>query len=255
MQNTCSYSIPAWSQNLASFRVELLELELEKPDLQLPSPPPLRALPGQRDKGRFTARQTTHELLDGVAPSPGHLFKLAFTVAAKRSRVLGNHTQRPDFKGDDETICSGLRLVPASRPLVLPAPSGKSPERAGKVEAAGIEPAFVGHPETLQMEGLWERWVSPELPRNIKLGQIRRTVGLLSPEEWRDLDQGGAKPSTRLACTSGFAAGRRKHPAFEGDDCVFLTVRWMQRLLRTLGARKTGRRQLPPRFPSSSSAD
>jgi hypothetical protein len=138
--------------NLASLRLELLELELEKPDLQLPGPLPLRALPGQRDKGRFTARHTTHELLDGIAevakaasrkpkavstrawndarktagredlPTASAIcrrlsvgwplvLKLAFTAPAKRGRVLGRHTQRPDFKGDDETICSGLRLV------------------------------------------------------------------------------------------------------------------------------------------------
>ena len=53
--------------NLASLRLELLELELEKPDARVPGPLPLRALPGQRDHGRFAARHTTHELLDGVA--------------------------------------------------------------------------------------------------------------------------------------------------------------------------------------------
>jgi hypothetical protein len=31
--------------------------------------------------------------------------------------------------------------------------------------------------------------LSPELPRNIKLGQIRRTVGLLSHEAWHRLGE------------------------------------------------------------------
>ena len=35
-------------------------------------------------------------------------------------------------------------------------------------------------------------------------------------------------------------ARQEEHEAFEGEDCVFLTVRWMQRLLRAVGARKTG---------------
>jgi hypothetical protein len=138
--------------NLASLRLELLALELEKPDHRRLGPLPLRALPGQRDHGRFAARHTTHELLDGVAevarvasatpetvstrewdkgkiaagrddlPTASAIcrrlgvvwplvLKLAFAPAATRGRVLGNHTQRPDFKGDDETIYSGLRLV------------------------------------------------------------------------------------------------------------------------------------------------
>jgi len=138
--------------NLASLRLELLAQELEKQDANSPGPLSLRALPGQRDHGRFTARQTTHVLLDGVAevaaaassqpktvstrewdegravagrtdlPTASTIrrrlgiswplvLRLAFTAPAKRSRVLGNHTQRPAFKGDDETILSGLRLI------------------------------------------------------------------------------------------------------------------------------------------------
>ena len=31
--------------------------------------------------------------------------------------------------------------------------------------------------------------MSPELPPNIKLGQLRRTVGLLPSDEWRGLDE------------------------------------------------------------------
>jgi hypothetical protein len=140
--------------NLASLRLERVARELEKPHRITPGPLSLRALSNERDEqtGRFAARHTTHELLDGVAevalaasvparsiskaawnqsrddlgrtdlPTADPIrrrlgvswplvLKLAFTAAAKRSRVLGNHTQRPDFKGDDETICSGLRMV------------------------------------------------------------------------------------------------------------------------------------------------
>jgi hypothetical protein len=138
--------------NLASLRLERLERELEKPDGIASGPLSLRALSGQRDKGRFVARHTTHELLDGIAevaraastkpktvstriwnearllagredlPTASAAYRrlgvpwplvleLAFTAAAKRSRVLGTRVQQPDFRGDDETILSGLRLV------------------------------------------------------------------------------------------------------------------------------------------------
>jgi hypothetical protein len=138
--------------NLASLRAERLAHELEKPDGIASGPLSLRALPGERHKGRFVARHTTHELLDGVAevaraasptpmtastrawnearkdagrddlPTASAIYRrlgiawplvleLAITAAAKRSRLLGTRVQQPDFRGDDETIRSGLRLV------------------------------------------------------------------------------------------------------------------------------------------------
>jgi hypothetical protein len=78
------------------------------------------------------------------------------------------------------------------------------------------------------------------LPRNIKLGQIRRTVGLLPPEEWRTLDQDGRAAVDALSLQIWFRGRQKEHAAFEDEDCVFLTVGWMQQLLRAAGARKTG---------------
>jgi hypothetical protein len=84
--------------------------------------------------------------------------------------------------------------------------------------------------------------VSPELPRNIKLGQIRRTIGLLAPEEWRRLDEDGRAAVDALSLHVWWRARQDEHEAFEGeeDDCVFLSVGWMQGLLRAVEARKTG---------------
>ena len=84
--------------------------------------------------------------------------------------------------------------------------------------------------------------MSPELPRNIKLGQIRRTIGLLTPEEWRRLDEDGRAAVDALSLHVWWRARQDEHEAFEGEenDCVFLTVPWMQGLLRAVGARKTG---------------
>jgi hypothetical protein len=82
----------------------------------------------------------------------------------------------------------------------------------------------------------------PELPPNIKLGQIRCTIGLLAPEEWRRLDEDGRAAVDALSLHVWWRARQDEHEAFEGeeDDCVFLTVPWMQGLLRAVGARKTG---------------
>jgi hypothetical protein len=82
--------------------------------------------------------------------------------------------------------------------------------------------------------------VSPELPRNVKLGQVRRSVALLAPEEWRTLDDDTRAAVDALSLHIWARSRQEEHPAFEGEDCVFLTMRWMQRLLRAAGARKTG---------------
>jgi hypothetical protein len=84
--------------------------------------------------------------------------------------------------------------------------------------------------------------VSPELPRNVKLGQVRRSVALHAPEEWRGLDEDGRAAVDALSLHIWWRARQDEHEAFEGeeDDCVFLTVPWMQGLLRAVGARKTG---------------
>jgi hypothetical protein len=82
--------------------------------------------------------------------------------------------------------------------------------------------------------------LSPELPRNIKLGQIRRTVGLLPPEDRRRLEEDERAAVDALSLHVWFRARQTGHSAFEGEDCVFLTVGWMQNLLRAVEARKAG---------------
>jgi hypothetical protein len=82
--------------------------------------------------------------------------------------------------------------------------------------------------------------LSPELPRNIKLGQIRRTVGLLTPEDCRRLDEDERAAVDAFNLHVWFRARQTGHSAFEREDCVFLTVGWMQNLLRAVGARKAG---------------
>ena len=70
--------------------------------------------------------------------------------------------------------------------------------------------------------------MSPELPRNIKLGQIRRTIGLLTPEEWRRLDEDGRAAVDALSLHIWWRARQEENEAFEEEDCVFLTVPWMR---------------------------
>ena len=82
--------------------------------------------------------------------------------------------------------------------------------------------------------------MSPELPRNITPGQLRRTVGLLPADEWRGLDEDGRAAVDALSLHIWARGRQNEHSPFEGEDCVFLTVRWMQGLLRAVGARKTG---------------
>jgi hypothetical protein len=71
---------------------------------------------------------------------------------------------------------------------------------------------------------------------------VRRTIGLLSPDEWRGLEEDGRAAVDALSLHVWWRARQDEHEAFEGeeDECVFLTVRWMQGLLRAVGARKTG---------------
>ena len=81
--------------------------------------------------------------------------------------------------------------------------------------------------------------MSPELPPNIKPGQIRRTVGLLPSDEWRGLDESEREAVDALGLHIWLRGRQTEHPALEGEDCVFLTVRWVQALLRATGARRT----------------
>jgi hypothetical protein len=80
----------------------------------------------------------------------------------------------------------------------------------------------------------------PELPRNLKLGQVRRTAGVLTQREWGTLSRDEQDAVDALSWQIVWRCRQKRHPALEGDDCIFLTVRHVQRLLRAIGAAKTG---------------
>src|SRR5689334_20417644 len=82
--------------------------------------------------------------------------------------------------------------------------------------------------------------MSPELPRNLKLGQVRRTAGIVTQSEWNKLSSDEQAAVDALAWQIVWRCRQKCHPALEGEDCIFLTVRHVQRLLRAIGARKTG---------------
>jgi hypothetical protein len=82
--------------------------------------------------------------------------------------------------------------------------------------------------------------MSPELPRNLKLGQVRRTAGIVTRSEWNQLSHDEQAAVDALSWQIVWRCRQKRHPALEGDDCIFLTVRHVQRLLRAIGAAKTG---------------
>jgi len=82
--------------------------------------------------------------------------------------------------------------------------------------------------------------VVPRLPRNVKIGQVRRTVEIVSSADWNKLSKDERAAADALALHVWWRCRQSEHPAFEGTDCVFLTDRYVQRLLRAVGASKTG---------------
>jgi hypothetical protein len=82
--------------------------------------------------------------------------------------------------------------------------------------------------------------MSPELPRSLKLGQVRRTAGIVTQSEWARLSRDEQEAADALAWHVVWRCRQERHPALEGDDCIFLTVRHVQRLLRAVGAANTG---------------
>lgn len=84
--------------------------------------------------------------------------------------------------------------------------------------------------------------MAPTIPRNLTVGQIRRTIGLVTPEEFRRLDEDQRAAVDALSVHVHWRARQRHHPAFDEADKTFLTVGWMRELLRVVGARKTGAR-------------
>ena len=110
-----------------------------------------------------------------------------------------------------------------------------SPEALQAREArTGFEPVEGSAPRRRAVS------VQPELPPNIKLGQLRRTVGLLPSDEWRGLDESERAAVDALRLHIWARSRQTEHPALEEGDCIFLTVGWVQTLLRNYGARKTG---------------
>ena len=80
----------------------------------------------------------------------------------------------------------------------------------------------------------------PELPRNLKLGQIRRTAGIVTQGEWNSLTRDEQEAVDALSRQIVWRCRQKRHPSLEGEACIFLTIRHVQRLLRAIGARKTG---------------
>jgi hypothetical protein len=79
-----------------------------------------------------------------------------------------------------------------------------------------------------------------ELPQNLKLGQVRRTAGVVTQSEWDRLSRDEQDAVDALSWQIVWRCRQKRHPALEGEDCIFLTVRHVQRLLRAIGACKTG---------------
>jgi len=78
------------------------------------------------------------------------------------------------------------------------------------------------------------------IPPNRTIGQLRKTIPLLEAAEWAQLSDEERDAADALTLHVWWRCRQRLRPAFEGKDCVFLTVKHVQRLLRAVGARKTG---------------
>jgi hypothetical protein len=81
---------------------------------------------------------------------------------------------------------------------------------------------------------------APAIPKNLKLGQIRRTAGIVTQTEWSKLNRDERDAVDALSWHVVWRCRQKRHPALEGEDCVFLSVGHVQSLLRAVGARKTG---------------
>jgi hypothetical protein len=82
--------------------------------------------------------------------------------------------------------------------------------------------------------------MSPEFPKNLKLGQVRRTAGIVTQSEWSKLSRDEQDAADALSWHVVWRCRQKRHPALEGEDCIFLSDGWVQGLLRAVGARKTG---------------
>ena len=91
--------------------------------------------------------------------------------------------------------------------------------------------------------------MSPELPQNLKLGQIRRTAGIVTQGEWNSLTRDEQEAVDALSGQIVWRCRQKRHPSREGEACIFLTVRHVQRLLRAIGV-STALLMLTPAGPS-----
>ena len=120
--------------NLASLRLEL-RARIGETRRSRAGSAPLRALPGQRDHGRFAARHTTHELLDGVAEVARVASATPETVSTRewdKGRIAAGRDDLPTASW----ICRRLGVV---WPLVLKLafPCQQARPRARQSHAAG----------------------------------------------------------------------------------------------------------------------
>ena len=83
--------------------------------------------------------------------------------------------------------------------------------------------------------------MAPALTNNIMLGQLRRTVGIVTQLAVEQADPlRSRKPWTRSHFTSGGAAGRSATRHSRAKTASSSTVSHVQRLLRAVGAANTG---------------
>jgi hypothetical protein len=82
--------------------------------------------------------------------------------------------------------------------------------------------------------------VYPALPPNRTPGQLRQTVGIVGREEWQKLRNDERDAANALSLHVWWRCRQEKHPALEGEDCVFLSDKWVKRLLTEVRARKRG---------------
>jgi hypothetical protein len=78
--------------------------------------------------------------------------------------------------------------------------------------------------------------VSPQLPPNIKLGQLRKRYAIVDVET-RTRDERDVVDAFLFHL---YLREQGEYSAFEDDLCVFLSNGWMRGLLRAIGARKKG---------------
>src|SRR6266516_334346 len=66
------------------------------------------------------------------------------------------------------------------------------------------------------------------------------TLGLVAPEVWASATPDERDAVRALAHHLRFRFEQKEHPPLEDGDCIFMTVPWMQGLLKALNARKKG---------------